>query len=405
MSPRLAVVVVIFLAVPSSAFQLRKDSQGDVVRWPGKVEFVIDARLAHDLGEANAEAAVRAAIAALAEATPSCEVKVRVGTVTGLGYQVGASDNQNDIMALEDWPYDGNALAATVVTLNASTNEIIDADIVFNAENHHFRVVDELGPNEKTLVKSERLDDVQNTVTHELGHALGLLHNETDSTVVMYPSAGPLEVSKRVLAADDKAGLLELYATPFENDGVGCSSTAGFATPLAIVALLGIFLRRARARAAVLLVAAPLWAFASEPVDRVASDLESADEVSVARVKAKSSIRLPGNPRLIFTDVELEVGECVKGSCPARRVVRVPGGRLGDIEQVVAHQPVPALDEQILFIKTSRSPRVVRVSDATDQTLIRGAFERARLSLPVSLVPQTSAQPRAGGAQAPGFAR
>jgi MYXO-CTERM domain-containing protein len=409
MLPRLALAVVVFLSVPSSAYQLRKDSQGDVVRWPSRVEFVIDSRLVDALGEGKADAAVKAAIETMELATPGCEVRVRVGRSTGVGYEVGASDNQNDVLALEDWPYDGNALAATVVTLDSRTNTILDADIVFNAQNHHFRVVDALSATERGMTQRERFDDIQNTVTHEFGHALGLLHNEQDPAVVMYPSAAPLEISKRILASDDQAGLLALYETSLESPAsiLGCSSSGGAPLTLALLGLLGLGLGRGRRRRAALalLVAVPMATLAAEPVERFAPDLARADEVAVAQVRSMSSRRLPEHPRLLVTDVELEVYECVKGPCAPTRVVRVPGGRLGDLEQVVAHEPVPALDERILLVRTGRAPRVLKVSEPSDRALVRFAFERARLALPVSLTPQVSRPPPASTAQPPGFAR
>ncbi len=42
--------------------------------------------------------------------------------------------NLNGVMVLSDWPYSDGALAATVVTVNAKTHEIVDADVAFNAE-------------------------------------------------------------------------------------------------------------------------------------------------------------------------------------------------------------------------------------------------------------------------------
>jgi len=329
---RLALTVVVFLSVPASAYQLRKDSQGDVVRWPSRVEFVIDSRLVDVLGEGKADTAIKAAIEAMELATPGCAVKVRVGRSTGVGYEVGASDNQNDVLALEDWPYDGNALAATVVTLDSRTNTILDADIVFNAQNHHFRVVDALSATERGLTQKERFDDIQNTVTHEFGHALGLLHNEEDPAVVMYPSAAPLEISKRILASDDQAGLLALYETSLESLGpqslLGCSSSGGAPLTLALLGLLGLGFGRRRRAALALLVAVPMATLAAEPVERFAPDLDRADEVAVAQVRSMSSRWLPEHPRLLVTDIELEVHECVKGPCAPTRVVRVPGGRL-----------------------------------------------------------------------------
>lgn len=407
MRSRLLAVVVVLLGLPCFAYQLRKDSQGDVVRWPRQVEFVIDSELASILGEGRADAAIRAAVAAMDDATPSFTVSVRVGHAGAIGYQVGSADNQNDVVALDDWPYDENALAATVVTLNARTNEILDADIAFNAEGFQFRVVDALTTAEKRS-SCARLDDIQNTVTHELGHALGLQHNEVDPAVVMYPSAGPQEVSKRVLAVDDRDGLLALYdgaaPVPSVESLLGCSSSSSGPMLLAALAV-GAALGLRRRRALVLLALAPVAALAGEPARWAVPDLEVAEEVSVADVKARRSFQLQENSRLIVTELELEVRECVKGACSRTRVVRVPGGRVGDIEQVVAHQPVPTVEERILLVRGGRGPRLVRVQGEGDRLELALAFRRARLAVPVSLGPQGSQQPLTGGVQPTGSTR
>ena len=49
--------------------------------------------------------------------------------------------------------------------------------------------------------------DVQNTLTHELGHALGLQHEADVTDAVMFPIAYDGDVDKRQLSGDDMAGL------------------------------------------------------------------------------------------------------------------------------------------------------------------------------------------------------
>ncbi len=75
--------------------------------------------------------------------------------------------------------------------------------------------------------------DLQNTVTHEAGHFLGLAHPcEADpgtatangvpvcsghpemTSVTMFPSASPGEISKRTLAPDDVEGVCAIYPRP-----------------------------------------------------------------------------------------------------------------------------------------------------------------------------------------------
>jgi uncharacterized protein (TIGR03382 family) len=417
MTTRLALLAGLTLAVPCAAYELRKDSQGEGVRWAGRVEFVVDAQLAIQLGARAADAAVEAAVTTLGAATPGLEVSVRAGTTQGLGYRPGATDNQNEISALEDWPYDARALAATVVTINLRTHEIVDADIVFNAAAHHFRVVDAL---EAADLRRTDLDDVQNTLTHELGHALGLMHNPDDAKVVMYPSAAPLEISKRVLASDDRDGLLALYAAPDAGVPVtglplvpaaagvtgGCASTGDAGTSLGLLVATLATLWSRRRRAGLVLALAPSLALAApdEP-RRLMSDLAAATGVSVARVRSATTVRLPGAPGLLFTDLELERVTCLQGACAAALVLRVPGGREGDLEQVVAHQPVPALEERVLLVAGADRSWLLRAGDRAERDQLAAALGRAGLSWPVSLGPQASPSPPRSGAQVPGTLR
>jgi uncharacterized protein (TIGR03382 family) len=416
MKAPLALLLGLTLGSPCSAYVLRTDSQGDEVRWSTHVEFVIDEQLAAQLGESRTDAALKAAVATIGAATADVTVSVRVGTNKGVGYRSGASDNQNDILLLEDWPYDPSALAATVVTLNTRTKEIVDADIVFNPA-RHFRVVDALSEAERASLEA---DDVQNTATHELGHAMGLMHNTTDSKVVMYPSAAPLEISKRILADDDRAGLAALYGSsatqpgaslspsdPLAKLGLGCSASGSAGAPVALAALALLALRRRRAALVATLALAPVLALAAAPgpAESPGPDLTTASEVSVAQVRSATTVRLASAPGLLFTDLALDVRSCLKGACPVARVLRVPGGRDGDLEQVVAHEPVPAVGEQVVLATQGRRHRILRLESRVQRDQVQAALARAHLDAPGSVRPQAPPEPPAPGLQPSGTTR
>ncbi len=331
------------VALPALAFEVRTDSQGDVVRWSQKVEFVVSSDLAQQLGLPGAHGAVTAAVAAMAAKTAGLEVKVRMGqALAELGYTVGA-ENQNDIVLLTDWPYESSNLAATLVTLNARTNLILDADIAINGESAGFAIVE---GSEQTKY------DLQNTLTHEVGHALGLMHNPTDETSVMYPSAAPGEICKRTLSADDIAGLAQLYPSVVEPEetegpgGVGCSSMPA-PVPLAVLGVLLLLASSRRRRLSLLAVGASA-ALAAEPVTRA-----EPEEISWGEVVGTSS-RWLADTKMIVTDVEVEVQRCVKGACVERRVrVQVLGGKVGELEQVVTHQPALRRGSQVVLTRRS----------------------------------------------------
>lgn len=89
--------------------------------------------------------------------------------------------------------------------------------------------------------------DLQNTVTHEVGHFIGLAHPCEAGTctpalepVTMYPQTAPGDIEKRTLHADDVAGVCAIYP----ERGSGCSSGGGAGVVPALLVLLGLRRRR-----------------------------------------------------------------------------------------------------------------------------------------------------------------
>lgn len=129
-----------------------------------------------------------------------------VSTCTGPLYRDGGG-NANTLMFVSDWgprEYDPAAYAVTTVWHRRSTGEILDVDIEVNERRGPYGVC----PPEGCL--DMRLVDLENVLTHELGHYLGLAHS-TDLDATMYASAAPGETTKRDLADDDVAGICEIY--------------------------------------------------------------------------------------------------------------------------------------------------------------------------------------------------
>ena len=145
-------------------------------------------------------------------------------------------------------------LALTTVWSRAC-GEIVEADVEVNAKDFSWA--------DLSATNNPGLQDLQNAVTHEVGHFIGLDHtcllgalvdstgapiepvdntgakvpfcSSTDLTpaerdATMYPSAQPGDVTKRSLSADDRQGLCEIYPKGTTPAHCGLGSGGGACT-------------------------------------------------------------------------------------------------------------------------------------------------------------------------------
>jgi hypothetical protein len=140
--------------------------------------------------------------------------------------------------------YDPAALALTSVSASTSSGTIRDADIELNA--FHFDWAD-LVAHPELRGNGQPFHDLQNAMTHEMGHLIGLDHTcyfqgppPIDSTgapipdcasasaevldTTMFPSANPGDVDKRTLGPDDQLAVCEIY--PAAQDPMTCAPAA-----------------------------------------------------------------------------------------------------------------------------------------------------------------------------------
>lgn len=228
---------LIALLVPcvASAYELKTDHTGSDVRLTGPLHFTVDAKLDTLLNAPGATDAVKSAASTWSAA--GIDITTEVGDVSG----------GNDIITAitEDWPYDDGVMAVTLLTLDVTDHTIMRANIFINAAQNHFHVL---------AADSHRgggFADVQNTVTHEMGHALGLAHVMDHPEAVMFPMAYDGDVDKRTLSSDNLAGVTALYPQGLiaaDAPQVGCSVSGAPAWLAALLALVAVArVRRARA--------------------------------------------------------------------------------------------------------------------------------------------------------------
>jgi len=123
--------------------------------------------------------------------------------------------------------------------------------------------------------------------------------------------------------------------------------------------------------------------------------VELADDVAVVTISARESFVHPTKPGLILTRLQVSRVDCLKGHCAALETVIVAGGRVGELEQVVVHEPVPRVGDDVIVTRRRGWAKVLHVEPPTQLALIR-SLKAESPSTSAALVPQPpSAQPAA----------
>jgi MYXO-CTERM domain-containing protein len=201
----LAALVLLGAGAPASAYVQSTSSKGVGLHWPDTCHVVY----AHVDGSADVDdgsdiAAVKASLETW-NAVECSDFTMRWGGLTNIewiGYSTHGGNANIVIFHEEGWPYAQRPVAFTSVTYNPNTGIIFDADIELNAEDYEFTAG---GPD-----KDPGDIDIQNTITHEAGHIVGLDHTDLKAAT-MYESSIFGEVIKRDLAHDDISGICDLY--------------------------------------------------------------------------------------------------------------------------------------------------------------------------------------------------
>ena len=119
-----------------------------------------------------------------------------------VGYNPYINRNANIIVFRDDkWDESRAIMALTSVTHHSTTGIIYDADIEINTATYKFGIVEK---------KGDGVVDLQNTLTHEIGHTFGLAHSNVDgATMSIYAANG--ETNLRTLEQDDLDAIAAIY--------------------------------------------------------------------------------------------------------------------------------------------------------------------------------------------------
>jgi hypothetical protein len=312
-------------------------------RWgSGAIEIVVDPSL--DAVQGHGSEAVQEALAAW-ESSPAelPSVALSVRPVGEVGYFLGEHNENTVRYAPKGHPLTQGALAVTVVTKNVKQGIILDADLIVNGD-YHFRLLD---ADDEPGAHGPIVYDLQNTLTHELGHVFGLGEDYEHAYATMYAFTQPRETCKRVLSASDIAGISDMYGASDDADtGGGCGGASvsgkdgGGGAWLAIVALAaGMALVRRHRYRLTLLTAAGALVIA----------LPAVGSARVAELRAEvTDVAAHWDRGLIVSEVSWRAETC-NGDAElcARTSGQVLGGRIGDIVQVVGHAPAPERGQSV----------------------------------------------------------
>ena len=261
----MAALAALSVALPAWSYErARVNGNGPFLYWATHGHsFQIDAQGTPDVTDGSAFDAVRKSYATWAAVSCSDlkfpEVAPPAATDRHVGYVEGGA-NQNLVLwrtrscasavpsgddcrtsggcsnKYDCWDGDAMAIATTTTTARTSTGEILDADIEMNDAGFAFTTADgppcpSGGPFSGCVAF-----DVQNTVTHEAGHTMGLAHSGiADAT--MFRTAPIGQTSKRTLHADDIQGICDIYpGTPSTTESAGCGSSGAASWEALLVA-------------------------------------------------------------------------------------------------------------------------------------------------------------------------
>ncbi len=178
-------------------------------------------------GDSNPQAAIHAALATWTASGASVNFLALKSTAAA----INGSDNQMTIAigsTSSDVSVVGGALAVTLDTFNPSTGVIMDSDIIINPADC-FSTTGAASP-----CAPRTAYDFQATMTHELGHSLGLNHTGLlGSTMFQYNTP-----TERALSSDELAFVDNVYLSPYTFGTIsGTVTTGGAPEPYALITM------------------------------------------------------------------------------------------------------------------------------------------------------------------------
>ena len=266
-----AAIATLVAARPAAGYVRYTSDGGKMFKWPQScvVMQVFPEDLVGMMSRSEIMGAIEASAGAWSKGSNSCTyLDIMVSSSDAATPRAVNDGHNNVVFRTETWcklnakndcdpsvAYDAAALALTSVSASTTSGIIRDADIEVNA--HHFSWTD-LVMHPDLRGAGQSFHDLQNAVTHEMGHVIGLDHtcylqppapiddmgnpipdcasaSPDVLATTMFPSANPGDIDKRDLAPDDQRAVCEIYpaaqdpksCSPAGTDPGGCSCAVG----------------------------------------------------------------------------------------------------------------------------------------------------------------------------------
>ena len=188
---------LVLWSVDAFSYTMNRTKDGKPVIWC-KSNVVVYVDLTHVKHVPGVLDAVKSAFATWTSFGMPTSVKV---VLVNKRLKADSKDNKNVIRWEKgEWKWSPFDVAKTVWRASAKTGCIKEADIILNAKSYCWGVV---SPKKKYL----KCYDVQNVLTHEVGHFFGLDHSKKGEAT-MYPHTPKGETIKRTLDQDDLNGIV-----------------------------------------------------------------------------------------------------------------------------------------------------------------------------------------------------